>query len=93
MFIYSNLFWFMHSPGMGGSASVPIELRIPVWLELVSHLLSHLSIDYVALVSHSAGIIYLLNTLFHYPGILYPKQPYIAFLGMCFYIYHKSIPS
>ncbi|RLM00574.1 hypothetical protein CFD26_108442 [Aspergillus turcosus] len=68
-------------PGMGGTTSVPIEQRIPVWLELVPLLLDHLGIDHVALVSHSAGVIYLLNTLFYCPQLLHPQQPYVAFLA------------
>lgn len=44
-------------------------------------LLAHLDIKHVALVSHSAGTIYLLNTLHHHRDILHPDQPFVALLG------------
>ena len=72
----------LKSPGMGNTAEVPIDQRIPIWLELVPKLLSHLSIDHVALLSHSSGTIYLLNTLYHCRDILHPERPYVAFLGI-----------
>ncbi|PCG98864.1 Hypothetical protein PENO1_031740 [Penicillium occitanis (nom. inval.)] len=68
-------------PGMGGSASVPRESRVAIWLELVPLLLKHLSIEHVSLISHSAGIIYLLNTLVAHRDILDPEHPYIACLA------------
>ncbi|QGA14021.1 hypothetical protein EYB26_001673 [Talaromyces marneffei] len=68
-------------PGMGGSASVPPESRVEIWLELVPLLLKHLSIDHVSLVSHSAGIIYLLNTLTTHRDLLDPEHPYVACLA------------
>jgi hypothetical protein len=67
---------------MGGSASIPNESRIEVWVELVPLLLDHLSIDHVALIAHSAGTMYLLNTMFCCRDILDPEHPYVAFLGM-----------
>lgn len=66
---------------MGGSASVPRESRVAIWLELVPLLLKHLSIEHVSLISHSAGIIYLLNTLVAHRDILDPAYPYIACIG------------
>lgn len=69
---------------MGGSACVPRESRVAIWLELVPLLLKHLSIDHVSLISHSAGIIYLLNTLVAHRDILDPEHPYIACLGVYF---------
>lgn len=68
---------------MGGSASVPDESRVDLWVELVPLLLAHLSIDHVALMAHSAGTIYLLNTLFYCRDILDPAYPYVALLGVC----------
>jgi hypothetical protein len=67
---------------MGGSVSVPKESRIAIWVELVPLLLEHLSIDRVALIAHSAGTIYLLNTMFSCRDILDPEHPYVAFLGV-----------
>lgn len=69
---------------MGGSASVPRESRVAIWLELVPLLLKHLSIEHVALISHSAGIIYLLNTLVAHRDILDPEHPFVACLGAYF---------
>lgn len=67
---------------MGGSSKVPMDQRVSTWLELVPKLLSHLSIDHVALLSHSCGAIYLLNLLYHCREILHPERPYVALLGM-----------
>lgn len=67
---------------MGKSTDVPLEQRVPVWLELVPRLLEHLGIEHVALASHSAGTIYLLNTLYHYRDILHPEKPSVTMLGM-----------
>ncbi|CAJ2500424.1 Uu.00g032770.m01.CDS01 [Anthostomella pinea] len=68
-------------PGMGSSTDVPLEQRVPVWVELVPQLLAHLGIEHVALVSHSAGAIYLLNTLYHCRGLLDPERPFVAFMA------------
>lgn len=50
-------------------------------------LLAHLDIKHVALVSHSAGTIYLLNTLHHHRDILHPDQPFVALIGMLKILY------
>ena len=71
----------LHSPGMGKSTDVPLHQRVAVWVELVPQLLAHLGIKHVSLVSHSAGTIYLLNTLYHYRSILHPEKPFVALLG------------
>ncbi|KAF2721890.1 hypothetical protein K431DRAFT_320132 [Polychaeton citri CBS 116435] len=68
-------------PGMGGSTPVDISQRIPVWLETVPILLQTLDIQHVSLVTHSAGTMYLLNTIHRYPEILDPKAPYIAVMA------------
>lgn len=69
---------------MGGSTDVPLAQRVAVWVELVPRLLAHLGIQRVALVSHSAGTIYLLNTLVYCRDILYLDRPAVVFLCMCF---------
>lgn len=69
-------------PGSGASTNVPLEKRLAIWLELVPCLLAHRGIEHVALVSHSAGTIYLLNTLYHCRSILHPDRPFVALLGM-----------
>lgn len=70
-------------PGIGGSTPVPIDQRIGVWLETVPRLLQHLDVtdEGVSLVSHSAGTIYLLNTLYYLREILHKERPYVAMLG------------
>jgi pimeloyl-ACP methyl ester carboxylesterase len=69
------------SPGMGGSTPVALDQRIEVWLEIVPALLKHLDIQRVSLMCHSAGTIYLLNTLYRFPEILDPKAPFVALIG------------
>ena len=68
-------------PGMGGSSMVEIKDRVQTWLEIVIALLDHLKVKHVALLSHSAGTIYLLNSLLHQREILHPKRPYVAILA------------
>lgn len=68
---------------MGGSTDVPLSRRVSVWIETVQRLLAHLDIQRVALVSHSAGTIYLMNTLSHCRDILYPDAP-VTLLGLFF---------
>ncbi|KAK1147330.1 hypothetical protein N8T08_001407 [Aspergillus melleus] len=69
-------------PGMGASTPVPLEKRVSVWIDLVPRLLAHLNIPHVALASHSAGMIYLLNTLFHCRELLHPERPRITSMQM-----------
>ncbi|KPM42940.1 hypothetical protein AK830_g3636 [Neonectria ditissima] len=68
-------------PGMGKSTDVPLHQRVPVWIELVPQLLDHLGIKHVSLASHSAGTIYLMNTLYHHRALLRPDKPFVAFLS------------
>ncbi|KAL7940773.1 alpha/beta-hydrolase [Trichoderma barbatum] len=68
-------------PGMGLSTDVPLPQRISTWIQLVPLLLAHLDIKHISLVSHSAGTIYLLNTLHYYRDILHPERPFIAFMA------------
>lgn len=69
------------SPGIGSSTDVKLAQRVNIWVELVPQLLAHLGISHVSLVSHSAGTIYLLNTLYSCRDILSPTRPYAALLG------------
>jgi hypothetical protein len=62
---------------------VTIDIRIRVWLETVPALLQRLNVQHVAMVTHSAGAVYTLNTLFHHRSFLDPMTPYVAFLGSC----------
>ncbi|OJJ49087.1 hypothetical protein ASPZODRAFT_13825 [Penicilliopsis zonata CBS 506.65] len=67
--------------GMGGTPLVPLDQRLSLWCELVPQLLAHLSIQHVTLIAHSAGTIYLLNTLARCPQILYPSKPSVVLLA------------
>lgn len=77
---------------MGGSTPVPLTDRILIWLETIPILLKHLSIEHVALVSHSAGTIYMLNTLYHLPQILYPSAPYAVLLAPWVHPSYSGVP-
>lgn len=65
---------------MGGSTDVPLAQRVSTWIETVPRLLAHLGIQHVALVSHSAGTMYLFNTLSYCRDSLYPDAP-VTLLG------------
>lgn len=66
---------------------MPLRERLPVWLETVPALLQALDVKHVSLVSHSAGTLYLLNTLDTHRNILHPEAPYVALLGLSFPAY------
>ncbi|KAG8625847.1 hypothetical protein KVT40_006248 [Elsinoe batatas] len=68
-------------PGFGGSTSVPLELRMNVWLETVPALLERLQVEHVALLTHSAGAVYTLNTLIHHRRFLDPVTPFVGFIA------------
>ena len=78
-------------PGLGGTPNVDLECRIQTWLEIVPALLSHLQLQHVALVSHSAGTIYLINTLLHLRHVLHPSQPYVAMVAP--WVHHSNSSS
>ena len=65
---------------MGGSTPVPINVRVDAWLETVPSLLKALNVKHVSLVSHSAGTIYLMNTVYQQRDILDPHTPYIGLI-------------
>lgn len=67
---------------MGNSTDVPLAQRMSTWIETVPRLLAHLDIQHVSLASHSAGTMYLFNTLYHCRDILYPEKPMATVLGM-----------
>lgn len=67
---------------MGHSTDVPLRQRVDVWIELVPRLLAHLQIEHVTLAAHSAGTIFLLNTLARCRNILHPDRPLVALIGM-----------
>jgi pimeloyl-ACP methyl ester carboxylesterase len=78
-------------PGIGGSNSVPIEERIPVYLAMIPHLLQHLGIEHISLAAHSFGTIYALNMLLLYPNLLDQRNPYVAFFAPWVHPDHTGI--
>jgi hypothetical protein len=48
---------------------------------MVSALLDHVKIKYVHFAAHSAGTIFVLNTLLHLRHLLHPVRPYVALFG------------
>ncbi|CZT18468.1 uncharacterized protein RCC_04313 [Ramularia collo-cygni] len=78
-------------PGFGGSTPVPVNHRVQVWLETVPLLLKRLKVKRVALVSHSAGTVYCLNTLFHHRDFLSPSAPYVALLAPWVHSEHSKM--
>lgn len=78
-------------PGLGGTPAVDLEHRVQTWLEIVPALLKHLRLRHVALVCHSAGTIYLFNTVLHLRSILHPKRPYIGIVAP--WIHHSDTSS
>lgn len=75
--IMGGLFSF----GFGKTTMVPVEKRVKTWAMVVPKLLNALGIKHVALMSHSAGTIYLLNVLWHCRQILHPEHPQVVFFG------------
>jgi pimeloyl-ACP methyl ester carboxylesterase len=78
-------------PGIGGSNSVPIEERIPVYLAMIPHLLQHLRIEHISLAAHSFGTIYALNMLLLYPNLFDQRNPYVAFFAPWVHPDHTGI--
>lgn len=62
-------------PGFGGSEQVALDLRVDVWLETVPLLLRKLNVQHVSLCCHSAGSVFLLNTLHQHRDIFDPRAP------------------
>jgi pimeloyl-ACP methyl ester carboxylesterase len=78
-------------PGMGGATRVPLKIRMEVWLEIVPVLLQKAGVQHVHIITHSAGTMYSMNTLYHLRDYLYPQTPYIAFLGPWVYQSHSKM--
>ena len=68
-------------PGIGGTQAVPLDQRVATWLDMVPALLDHVQVKHVHLASHSAGTIFVLNTLLHLRHLLHPLRPYVALFG------------
>lgn len=62
-----------------------------MWLELVPLLLDKLNVKHVSLVSHSAGTMYLLNTLWYHRKYLDPVAPYAALITPWVHSEHSNV--
>lgn len=64
------------------------------WLESVPAVLGYLNVKHVAVVSHSAGTIYAINTVVKLSHLLHPRRPFVACFGKCFFFACSlSLPS
>lgn len=79
-------------PGFGGSTPVPVEKRVSTWLEIVPAVLEYLGVRHVAVVSHSAGTIYAINTAVHLSRLLHPSRPFVACFAPWVHPTHSSAP-
>ena len=75
---YGVRFLAIDRPGIGGTQAVALDQRIATWLDMLPALLEHVKIKHVHLASHSAGTIFVLNTLLHLRHLLHPSRPYVA---------------
>lgn len=78
---YRVRFLAIDRPGIGGTGQVNIDQRIATWLDIVPALLDHVGVKYVHLAAHSAGTIFILNTLLHQRHLLHPTTPFVAMFG------------
>lgn len=79
-----------NSPGFGGSTPVPVDKRVSTWLEIVPAVLKHLDVQHVAIVSHSAGTVYAINTAVQLSHLLHPLTPFVACFGMIPLLYPQN---
>lgn len=68
-------------PGFGGSTGVKVDQRVSTWLEAVPAVLGYLKVKNVAVVSHSAGTIYAINTVVRLSHLLCPERSFVACFG------------
>lgn len=68
-------------PGIGGTDMVNLSQRVTTWLDMVPALLNHIGVKHVHLAAHSAGTIFVLNTILHLRHLLHPKKPFAALFG------------
>lgn len=66
------------SPGFGIHSPVPHQHRIAACLAATTAILSHLNVKRIALLSASAGVLYLFNTVAPLRSLLHPRHPYIS---------------
>ncbi|KAI4740458.1 hypothetical protein E4T50_09105 [Aureobasidium sp. EXF-12298] len=79
-------------PGFGGSTAVPVEERVSTWLEAVPVVLKYLGVRHVAVVSHSAGTVYAINTVVHLSHLLHPQRPFVGCFAPWVHPTHSSAP-
>ncbi|KAI5242794.1 hypothetical protein E4T43_04567 [Aureobasidium subglaciale] len=83
-------------PSFGGSTPVELDQRVNVFIEAVAAVLENLRVKHVALVSHSAGTIYLANVLLRLPQLLHPERPFAGVIGKlplsCLFLPFSSFP-
>ncbi|KAF6807202.1 hypothetical protein CPLU01_15821 [Colletotrichum plurivorum] len=65
-------------PGFGETPDVEADERLAFWRKATFALLQHLQIRHVHLGAQSAGTIYALDFMLHYPEMLYPENAYLA---------------
>ncbi|KAF6817203.1 hypothetical protein CPLU01_13650 [Colletotrichum plurivorum] len=65
-------------PGFGETPDVVADERLAFWRKATFALLQHLQIRHVHLGAQSAGTIYALDFILHYPEMLYPENAYLA---------------
>lgn len=78
---YRVRFLAIDRPGIGGTDSVNLSQRLGTWLDMVPALLDHVGVKHVHLAAHSAGTIFLINTILHQRHLLHPTKPFAAFFG------------
>ena len=78
---YGVRFLGIDRPGIGGTELVSLNQRIATWLDMVPALLDHVGVKHVHLVAHSAGTIFVLNTVLHQRHLLHPSEPLVAMFG------------
>ncbi|OBT67401.1 hypothetical protein VE03_03072 [Pseudogymnoascus sp. 23342-1-I1] len=70
---------FISAPHSAESTPVPLAERIDTWLLTLPALVAHLKCKHIVPLAGSAGTVYLLNCLYHFPSLL-PPTPYAAIL-------------
>jgi pimeloyl-ACP methyl ester carboxylesterase len=78
---YRVRFLAIDRPGIGGTDQVDLNQRVGTWLDMVPALLDHVGVKHVHLAAHSAGTIFILNTILHQRHLLHPTMPFAAFFG------------
>ena len=52
-----------------------------MYVDMITALLAHLRVQHIAIITHSNGTIYTLNTMLKLRHILHPTKPFVAFLA------------